>query len=117
VNALVQPVNLLVGALVAVVALLLEPWLFLVAAGAYVALVLITFFDEAEAARVRHGGPSASHPGLGKVALTPAPEAPVAPRQPYERIRGARSAQSVARTRASKRPRPAVRLPTPMTTV
>ena len=51
-SALGRPVNLLVGALVAVAALFLEPWLFLVAAAAYVALVLITFFDEAEAARV-----------------------------------------------------------------
>ena len=30
----------------------LEPWLFLVAAASYVALVLITYFDEAEAHRV-----------------------------------------------------------------
>ena len=50
-RALGRPVNLLVGAILAVAALLLEPWLFLVAAAAYVALVLITFFDEAEAAR------------------------------------------------------------------
>lgn len=51
-NALTRPVNLLVAALVTVAAILLEPWLFLVAAASYLALVLITYFDEAEAHRV-----------------------------------------------------------------
>jgi hypothetical protein len=51
-NALTRPVNLLVAALVIVAGLFLEPWLLLVAAASYVALVLITYFDEAEAHRV-----------------------------------------------------------------
>ena len=55
-NALTRPVNLLVAALVALGGLFLEPWLFLVAAAAYLALVLITYFDEAEAHRVAEAG-------------------------------------------------------------
>jgi len=51
-NALTRPVNLLVPALVIVAGLVLEQWLFLVAAASYAALVLITYFDDAEAHRV-----------------------------------------------------------------
>jgi serine/threonine protein kinase len=52
-NALSRPANLAVAAGVAVAAALLTPWLFAVAAAAYLALASITFFDEAEAARIR----------------------------------------------------------------
>jgi serine/threonine protein kinase len=52
VHALTRPLNLLVPALLSVAALLLAPWLFVVAAAAYAALVLITYLDEAEARRV-----------------------------------------------------------------
>jgi serine/threonine protein kinase len=51
-HALTRPVNLVVPALVIVAGLLLAPWLFLVAAASYIALVLITYFDDAEAHRV-----------------------------------------------------------------
>ena len=55
-NALTRPVNLLVAALVTVAALFVEPWLLLVAAASYLALVLITYLDEAEAHRVAEAG-------------------------------------------------------------
>ena len=55
-KALTRPLNLLVPVLVAAFAIYLEPWLFLVAALSYVALVLITYFDEAEAHRVAEAG-------------------------------------------------------------
>ena len=59
-KALTQPVNVLVPALVAVFGVVFAPWLFLVAALSYVALVVITYFDEAEAHRAaearRSGG-------------------------------------------------------------
>ena len=51
-NALTRPVNLLVAAAVTLAGVFLEPLLLLVAAMSYVALVLITYFDEAEAHRV-----------------------------------------------------------------
>jgi serine/threonine protein kinase len=51
-NALRSPTNLLAGAAIAIAAALLTPWLFAVAAVAYVAMAAITFFDECEAARV-----------------------------------------------------------------
>jgi serine/threonine protein kinase len=59
-SALTRPLNLLVAALVTVFGVFLAPWLFLVAAVTYVALVLITCFDKAEAhrvAEVRKPGP------------------------------------------------------------
>ena len=52
-NALSRPANLSVAAGVAVAAWFSTPWLLVVAAAVYVALVSITFFDEAEAARIR----------------------------------------------------------------
>ena len=55
-KALIRPLNLLMPPLVAAFAILLEPWLFLVAVLSYVALVLITYFDEAEAHRVAETG-------------------------------------------------------------
>jgi serine/threonine protein kinase len=55
-NALTRPVNLLVAALVTVAGLFLETWLFVVAAASYLALVLITYFDETEAHRVAEAG-------------------------------------------------------------
>lgn len=55
-HALTRPVNLLTAALVTVGGLFLEPWLFLVAAASYLALGLITYFDEAEAHRVAEAG-------------------------------------------------------------
>lgn len=51
-HALTRPVNLLVPAVVIVAALGLEQWLFAVAAASYIALVLITYFDDAAAHRV-----------------------------------------------------------------
>jgi ABC-type protease/lipase transport system fused ATPase/permease subunit len=51
-NALTRPLNLLVAGVVTLAAFLLEPWLLFVAAASYVALVSITYFDEAEAHRV-----------------------------------------------------------------
>jgi serine/threonine protein kinase len=62
VNALVRPMNLLVAALVAVAGVILEPWLFLVAAATYVGLVLITYFDPKEAQRVAEAGRSSPRP-------------------------------------------------------
>ena len=61
-NALTRPVNLLVAALVSVAGLFLEPWLFLVAAASYTALVLITYFDESEAHRVAEAGRPSRRP-------------------------------------------------------
>jgi serine/threonine protein kinase len=55
-KALIRPVNLIVPVLVAAAAVFLEPWLFLVAVLAYVALVLITYVDEAEAHRAAEAG-------------------------------------------------------------
>ena len=59
-KALTKPVNVLVPALVAVFGVVFAPWLFLVAALSYVALVVITYLDEAEAHRAaearRSGG-------------------------------------------------------------
>jgi serine/threonine protein kinase len=52
VSALTRPVSLLVGAGVTVAGFVLERWLFVVAAASYLALVAITYFDEAEAHRV-----------------------------------------------------------------
>jgi len=49
---LTRPLNLLVAGVVTLAAFLLEPWLLFVAAASYVALVSITYFDEAEAHRV-----------------------------------------------------------------
>ena len=51
-NALTRPGNLAVGTLLVVAALVLEPWLFAVAAASYLVLAAITFFDEREAKRV-----------------------------------------------------------------
>ena len=52
-NALSRPANVFAAVGVAVAAVLLTPWLFPVAAATYLALASITFFDEAEAARIR----------------------------------------------------------------
>jgi serine/threonine protein kinase len=52
-NALSRPTNVFAAVGVAVAAALLTPWLFPVAAATYLALASITFFDEAEAARIR----------------------------------------------------------------
>jgi serine/threonine protein kinase len=54
-NALTRPLNLLVAGAVAVAAYVWEPWLLGVAAVTYLALVAISFFDEAEARRVAKG--------------------------------------------------------------
>jgi serine/threonine protein kinase len=51
-KALTRPLNLVVPGLVIVFGAFLAQWLFLVAALLYLALVLITYFDEAEAHRV-----------------------------------------------------------------
>jgi serine/threonine protein kinase len=56
VNALTRPVNLVVAGVVTLAGVVLEPWLFLVAAASYLALVAITYFDEAEARRVAEAG-------------------------------------------------------------
>jgi hypothetical protein len=50
-NALTRRLNVAAAAGVAVAAVFLGWWLFIVALGVYVALAAITFFDEAEAAR------------------------------------------------------------------
>jgi serine/threonine protein kinase len=50
-HAATRPVNVLVGLAIAIAAPFLAVWLFAVAAGTYAALVAITVFDEAEAAR------------------------------------------------------------------
>jgi serine/threonine protein kinase len=55
-RALIRPVNLIVPALVIVAGLVLEQWLFPVAAASYAALVLITYLDDAEAHRVAEAG-------------------------------------------------------------
>jgi serine/threonine protein kinase len=55
-NALTRPLNLLVAAVVTLAGVLLEPWLFLVAAASYLVLVLISYFDGAEAYRVAGAG-------------------------------------------------------------
>ncbi|HUP32945.1 MAG TPA: serine/threonine-protein kinase [Gaiellaceae bacterium] len=51
-NAVTRPLNLFVPALVIVAGIVLERWLFFVAAALYLVLVLITYFDEAEAHRL-----------------------------------------------------------------
>jgi serine/threonine-protein kinase len=61
-NALSRPLNLVVPAVVAAAGVFLAPWLFLVAAATYVALVLITYFDEAEAHRVAGVGKAGPRP-------------------------------------------------------
>ncbi len=60
-RALTRPLNMLVPLLVAAAGVFIEPWLFLVAILAYLALVLITYVDEAEAHRVAEAG----KPGRG----------------------------------------------------
>jgi serine/threonine protein kinase len=57
-EALTRPLNLLVPALVAVAGVFVAQWLFLVAALLYLALVLITCVDEAEARRAAEAGRS-----------------------------------------------------------
>jgi serine/threonine protein kinase len=52
-NALSRPLNVIVAVVVAIAAALLAPWLVAVAGAAYLALASITFFDEAEAVRIR----------------------------------------------------------------
>jgi serine/threonine protein kinase len=61
-NALTRPANLLVASLLTAAGFLLEPLLFLVAAASYLALVLITYFDEAEAHRVAGVGRRSRRP-------------------------------------------------------
>jgi serine/threonine protein kinase len=51
-NALTRPVNMLVPGLLIVAGIVLARWLFVVAAASYIALVLITYFDDTEAHRV-----------------------------------------------------------------
>ena len=61
-NALAKPANLLVAVGVAIAAVFFTSWLFVVAGGVYLALAAITFFDEAEAARVGSRSNAASTP-------------------------------------------------------
>jgi serine/threonine protein kinase len=65
-HALTRPVNLLVAGLVAIAGVLLASWLVIVAAGAYLALVLITYFDEAAARRVAHARRVPAPPRAGE---------------------------------------------------
>jgi serine/threonine protein kinase len=51
-NAMTRPLNVLFPALVVAAGIFLSPWLFLVALLSFLALVLISYFDEAEAHRV-----------------------------------------------------------------
>jgi hypothetical protein len=57
-KALTRPLNLLVPACVIVAGVFLASWLFLVAALTYLVLVLISYFDEAEAHRAAAAGRS-----------------------------------------------------------
>lgn len=77
VNALTKPVTVVVGAAVAVAAIVLgAPWLLIIAVGAYAALATLTFFDENEAERVGNQAYGKSHGALAATSVDPGTLAP-----------------------------------------